>query len=228
MRIHLLLLLFAINVCCCITTFAQTSTPVYLEVDKVFINVAALKDSTFGKSSVGISNLENFGRNVEVLFSDPSKYPSANPNQAKYNYEVLATLLVELQRNPQMVVRNYGLSLKASKERLSMTADLLFIEYLKIIYRPSLNFSTDPLKKYIQELQKDENIRRLNIDLDSRLGEGVDREFNAAKILIEMNDVFSDQGKLDQLRSVLLNGSVATVPYPLCLLRGPCPKRVGN
>ncbi|MGC2238085.1 MAG: hypothetical protein WA584_18130 [Pyrinomonadaceae bacterium] len=185
----------------------SAQNPIYLEADRLFKNVALLTDRNINETV-----LENIGRNVEGLNSSGT-----------VSYFGLANNLILLQDYPRDFIISFNKPANAGKARFALEADSLFVEYIIVLYKPSKNFQNDPLEAYVLKIQTHDGRKLLNLDLETRLGKGVEREKKAAELIIEMRENFKED-KLERLRSIIINNSSARLPYPLCLIKGPCPR----
>ena len=209
MKIYLFLSIILICLVFQSDVSAQNAVPVYLETDKLFQNIAMLSGA-----SVSDTELENFGRYTANGMSEDSNV----------SYYQIATALISLQKSPRSYVLMFSKPINAIRARYALEADSLLIEYMVALYTPSKSFqNNDPLEKYFLEIQTVKGRKQLLLDLNTRLGRGVERERNAAEIIIEMRENFKEE-KLEALRSIIINNSVARLPYPLCLITKNCPK----
>lgn len=188
-------------------TMQALNAGIYLKTDKLFKNVA-LQEA----AGVDENTLESFAQSVEKNLSD-----EANPERKA------AKLLIELQDEPVILINKYT-DANAAFQQKSLLASELITEFVKKLIRDSATGTDDPLLEYVNGLDTVEGQELLNADLNQRLGTGIEREIKAALILIEIRTVFNKES-LDKLRMILKSNQKesARLPYPLCLLKKPCP-----
>jgi hypothetical protein len=189
---------------------AQTpDTDIYLKSDKLFEHIAArtLKHTKE-------TDLERFGRNLEN-----------NLASEKHRERKAADMLVAFQSNPSAVFfQGQSGTGNVPPEQKALRADTLFAEYVDALIDQSPGKGKDPLKELAQKLKSSDGRRKLNEDLEKRLGTGPERERNAANLLLDIGKNLSPSQQ-QELRSKLNRPEKSMeVPYPLCVAWPPCPQ----